>query len=147
MDLYAKQLTKALKQKNNIGYYIDEILKNQDFVSMIKKRWLKGFKPDSSKIGRYASKSYANSKFKQNKQAGAGNVDLILSGTMVNNIMLQEQSDMKYFFGSGVNYFEKIADDFGLDNFNITPEQKQNLINNIYSEIINKYTQEVWQNV
>jgi hypothetical protein len=147
MDLYAKQLTKALKQKNDIGYYIDEILKNQDFVSMIKKRWLKGLNPNGDKIGLYASDKYSKIKFKQNKKAGLGNVDLIKSGEMVNNIMLQEQSDMTYFFGSGVNYFEKIADDFGLVNFNITPEQKQNLINNIYSEIITKYTQEVWQNV
>ncbi len=142
---YNKQLPKALKQKADLSYHIDEILRDEDFVSMIKERWLKGLNPNGDKIGLYASETYSKRKFKQNKKAGFGNVDLIKSGEMVNNIILQEQSDMKYFFGSGVNYFEKIADDFGLVNFNITPNQKQELINKIYNEILKNYNYEVWQ--
>lgn len=127
---FTNLLKKANQEKNKIDIYIDELLEDYDFNSQIRERWLKGLRPNGQIIGEYVNDS--------------GLVDLTDTTEMGKQIEIFEVSEYTYAFGSGVPYYEKIVEMFGLDNFNITLNEKLELFNFIILEVQNKYYKNVW---
>jgi len=111
---------------------------------LIKDRWLLGKRPDGSLIGEYRSISYAYEKNQQNSRAGLFNVDLIDTGDLVNQITLA-------LTGSGIEIisidskFNKIADKYGDDNFNITDAEQEQIEEMIFATIIQNKFEKLWQ--
>jgi len=58
-------------------------------IGFNKENLKQGFKIDGTRIGTYASLSYAAKKFAQNSAAGFGNIDLFLSGDWANAITVR----------------------------------------------------------
>lgn len=84
LDSYLDKLEKA---KNNVESDVLSLLveNESEIRDMIKQRWLLGKRPDGSLIGFYRDVDYAI--FKQTINPSAkGDVDLVLSGDLVNNI-------------------------------------------------------------
>ena len=131
--MYQQQLQKALKEKQLISNYIDEIINNYDFNTLIRKRWLDGLRPNGEIIGKYSK--------------GGGNVDLTDTTEMGKQIQIFETRNNVYAFGSAVEYYPYIVERYGLDNFNITPSQTQELFDFIMLEVQKKYYENVWVNV
>jgi hypothetical protein len=127
---FTKLLSRAKAEKNQIDNYVDELIKNYEFNNKIRQRWLKGLRPDGSIIGEYLN--------------GSGLVDLTDTTEMGKQIEIFEVSNYTYAFGSGVPYYEYIVEMFGLDNFNITLNEKLELFNFIMLEVQNKYYKNVW---
>lgn len=127
---FTNLLNKARQEKNQIDNYVDDLIKNYEFNNKIRQRWLKGLRPDGSIIGKYSN--------------GSGLVDLTDTTEMGKQIEIFEVSKYTYAFGSGVPYYQKIVEMFGLDNFNITLNEKLELFNFIMLEVQNKYYKNVW---
>lgn len=127
---YQKILQKAQKEKQKIPNYIDELVNDYDFNMLIRSRWLKGKRPNGEIIGRY--------------KKGGGLVDLTDTTEMGKQIQIFEVNNNVYAFGSGVEYYEKIADMFGLDNFNITEKEQLQFFDYVLLKVQEKYIQNVW---
>lgn len=127
---YQKMLQRAEREKQKIPNYIDELVDNYDFNTLIRQRWLKGKRPDGTIIGKY-------------KKSG-GIVDLTDTGEMGREIELFEIKNNVYAFGSGVEYYDKIVDMFGLDNFNITQKETFELFDFIMLKVQEKYLNNVY---
>ena len=127
---YKAQLQKAQKEKSQINNYIDELVNDYDFNTLIRKRWLTGKRPNGEIIGKYSK--------------GGGLVDLTDTTQMGKQIQIFQVRNNVYAFGSGVDYFERIVDLFGLDNFNITNKQQLELFDFIMLKVQEKYIQNIW---
>lgn len=128
---YFKPLSKKAKdaQKKTEDFVDEEIIRNEAWIrNNIRNRWLKGLRPDGSIIGEYASESYAEDKFKQNRLAGFGNVDLTLTKSLGEKIEIGGFQNEYEIFSKDRKY-DEIVDKYGEDNFNITPEQEEELLN------------------
>lgn len=121
---------KAEKEKSQIQTYIDEVIDNYDFNKIIRDRWLKGLRPNGGIIGKYAN--------------GSGNVNLTDTGEMGRELQIFDVGRNIYAFGSGVEYYEKIADRYGLDNFNISNKDKYDLLDFIFIKVSEKYITNVY---
>lgn len=107
----------------------------------IRDRWQLGVKPDGSIIGLYRSEEYANEKYNQNKNAGFGNVDLTLTGSLWKGIQISGFNDEYEIFSSDSKY-DDIVEKYGEYNFNITEEEKKflfdKILNNILIDVMDK---------
>jgi hypothetical protein len=147
MDLYAKQLTKAKKQKSDIQNDVDTLIMfdSANITDKVKKRWSWGRGVNGGEIGLYRSSEYKA--FKLNKNPSArGTVDLILTGSLSNKLKIRKMGSL-FEVVSLDQKFKKIGDKYGFEQFNLTPEETQQLISEIYEKILTNYTYEVWQNV
>jgi hypothetical protein len=109
----------------------DFVYKHENWIkSRIKNRWQHGKKPDGTNIGRYRSPDYQYAKINLNPQAG-GNVDLILTGSLVNKILVQKVSKSVFRILSDDYKFTEIALKYGIENFNISNEDFEDLENKI----------------
>lgn len=129
---------KAQNQESNILNLIDEQIKlnEKTFVESIKDRWLSGLDPNGEKIGEYRSLPYAKKKYSKSSRAGFLNVDFTLTGLMGNELVLNEISKGVFAFGSQVSYFNDVVERYGLKQFNITDDEKEEFLNNSYAYII-----------
>lgn len=113
-----------------------------EIKQMIKDRWRLGLRPDGSIIGHYKDPDYAIFKQQINPLAG-GDVDLIYNRDLVNNIDLIMNS-----FGAEVistdEKYTKIANKYGYDNFNITDEQENELLDEIMAQVVINVFNEIW---
>ena len=151
MDLYAKQLTKAKKQKSDIQNDVDTLImfESANITDKVKKRWSWGRGVNGDEIGQYSKSQLGQSykAFKLNKNPSArGTVDLILTGSLSNKLKIRKMGSL-FEVVSLDNKFKKIGDKYGFEQFNLTPEETQQLISEIYEKILTNYTYEVWQNV
>jgi hypothetical protein len=147
MDLYAKQLTKAKKQKSDIQNDVDTLImfESANITDKVKKRWSWGRGVNGGEIGQYRSQDYKA--FKLNKNPSArGTVDLILTGSLSNKLKIRKMGSL-FEVVSLDQKFKKIGDKYGFEQFNLTHEETQQLISEIYEKILTNYTYEVWQNV
>jgi hypothetical protein len=121
---------------------IDEITVNvvddneHQIRNWITDRWLLGKNPNGDMIGLYQGEEYANEKYSLNNRAGFGNVDLTYSGLMGRSIEISGFNNEFEVF-STVDYYDKIIDDFGEVNFNITEAEKNKLTDIIFIVIFN----------
>lgn len=148
MNYIQKYQLELSKEVANIETYVraNFFAYKPKIKKLIKERWKQGLKPDGTKIGRYFSGEYASEKSKQNPQAGFGNVDLILSGSLVNNIDVLLQNNSIFEVISRDDKFWKIAEKYGDDNFNLSEDQTEVIFKEIENEIINKILDKLWRN-
>ena len=133
MELYSDLLVKGLQQvRNDIVPTFDAYFYEKEPIirQLIKQRWLLGKKPDGSLIGKYRDFEYADAKEQVNPMAGFGNVDLIDTGNLWRKIEIFKQGDSFEIFSTD-SKFNKIADKYGDENFNITDKEEEELINEI----------------
>lgn len=138
MELYSDLLVKNLqKVRNDITPTFDAYFYEKEPIirQLIKERWLLGKRPDGSEIGEYHSTKYAQEKYKQNSKAGLFNVDLIDTGELVSAIKISLFSEGFEIFSTD-SKFNKIADKYGEDNFNITDKEEEELISEISQKTI-----------
>lgn len=143
IDTYYSQL---LRQKEKIPQMsLNEYMrKKTEIKRLIKERWLIGKRPDGSLIAKYSQFGYATEKYKQNSKAGFMNVDLIDTGSLVNQITTA-------LTGNGIEIistdkkFNAIADKYGDDNFNISDEQQEQIENDIAVIVIDKIMNNLWR--
>lgn len=141
LDSYLSKLEKA---KNNIESDVLSLLmeRESEIRAMIKQRWLLGRRPDGSLIGFYRDVNYAI--FKQTINPSAkGDVDLILSGDLVNNIKTVLGKNKIEILSSDYK-FEEISLKYGLENFNITEEEENELLDGIMAEVVTNIFKEIW---
>lgn len=148
MNYIQKYQLELSKEVANIETYVraNFFAYKPKIKSLIKERWKQGLRPNGTKIGRYFSGKYASEKSKQNPQAGFGNVDLILSGSLVNNIDVLLKNNSIFEVISRDDKFWKIAEKYGDDNFNLSDEQTEIIFKEIENEIINKILDKLWRN-
>ena len=151
MDLYSKQLTKAKKQKSEIQNDVDTLImfESANITDKVKKRWSWGRGVNGGEIGHYSKSQLGQSyrAFKLNKNPSArGTVDLILTGSLSNKLKIRKMGSL-FEVVSLDQKFKKIGDKYGFEQFNLTAEETQQLISEIYEKILINYTYEVWQNV
>jgi hypothetical protein len=151
MDLYAKQLTKAKKQKSDIQNDVDTLImfESANITDKVKKRWSWGRGVNGGEIGQYSKSKLGQSyrAFKLNKNPKAlGTVDLILTGSLSNKLKIRKMGSL-FEVVSLDQKFKKIGDKYGFEQFNLTAEETQQLILEIYEKILTNYTYEVWTNV
>jgi hypothetical protein len=145
MELYSEIMLKNLQsvRKETSQTFIDLMYEKQNEIkSLIKQRWLFGKKPDGTIIGQYHSGKYANEKNRQNPKAGLFNVDLIDTGSLVEAIKISMINNGFEVFSTDIKY-NKIADKYGDDNFNITDKETEEIINEVsvatIENLYNKY--------
>src|SRR5690606_4038083 len=102
---------------------------------LIKSRWKLGKRPDGSLIGFYRDVDYAIFKQQINSVAG-GDVDLTLTGSLGDRIKVILQSKGIEIYSDDWK-FEQISTKYGIDNFNITEEQENKLLDEIMKEVVN----------
>lgn len=141
LDSYIDKMEKAKNslEDNILSMIVD---RESEIRQLIKSRWLLGKRPDGSLIGYYRDIDYAIFKQKINPKAG-GDVDLILSGSLSNNIKTILNAKNIEIVSSDYK-FEKIALKYGFDNFNITEEEEKVLLDSIMSELTIKIFNQVW---
>jgi len=141
LDSYIDKMGKAKNslEDNILSMIVD---RESEIRQLIKSRWLLGKRPDGSLIGYYRDIDYAIFKQKINPKAG-GDVDLILTGSLSNNIKTILNSKNIEIVSSDYK-FEKIALKYGFDNFNITEEEEKVLLDSIMSELTIKIFNQVW---
>lgn len=111
-----------------------ETTRRQDELTSLKEAEFKhGDRPDGTAIGKYRSKSYAAFKQRKNPLAG-GDVDLILTGDLINSAFLKKNGEGSYLFG----FRDGKAPDL-LKKYNRNAKGQQNL------ESLNQDTFTDWQ--
>lgn len=135
---YLKEIQSKVKAVN---LSIDDLIantvdKNEGQIrKWIRDRWITGFKSDGTAIGLYRFEDYADQKYNISTLAGFGNVDLTYSGAMGRAIEISGfNNDFEVF--STVSYYDKIVNDYGESNFNITEVQKEKLTDIILKAIL-----------
>src|SRR5690606_41679823 len=141
LDSYIDKMGKAKNslEDNILSMIVD---RESEIRQLIKSRWLLGKAPAGRLIGYYRDIDYAIFKQKINPKAG-GDVDLILTGSLSNNIKTILNSKNIEIVSSDYK-FEKIALKYGFDNFNITEEEEKVLLDSIMSELTIKIFNQVW---
>jgi hypothetical protein len=85
--------------------------------------------------------------FKLNKNPSArGTVDLILTGSLSNKLKIRKMGSL-FEVVSLDQKFKMIGEKYGFEQFNLTPDETQQLASEIYEKILINYTYEVWTNV
>jgi hypothetical protein len=145
MQLYSEILLNNLKTvRKEIKPTFDALFigKENEIRTMIKNRWTLGKKPDGTRIGFYSKSSsfeinrkagfnkYSPFKHELNPLAGAGIVDLTLTGSLGNKIELFNEKYRIEIFSTDLKY-EEIIKHYGEENFNLTPIETELLIDEI----------------
>jgi hypothetical protein len=132
MQLYSEILLNNLKTvRKEIKPTFDALFigKENEIRTMIKNRWTLGKKPDGTRIGVYRDDEYQEYKYFKNPFAG-GEVDLIDSGDLWRGIEIFNERDGIEIFSIDWK-FNKIAEKYGDENFNLTPIETELLIDEI----------------
>lgn len=141
LDSYINKLEKA---KNNVESDVLSLLidNESEIRDMIKQRWLLGKRPDGDIIGVYRDGLYQVFKSGLNNRAG-GTVDLTLTGDLGNRIKTTlERKGIEIM--STDEKFNDISEKYGLDNFNITEQEENELLDGIMAEVVTNIFNEVW---
>lgn len=141
LDSYISKMQSELRnsQESILRHLLE---RENDIKQMIKTRWKLGKRPNGDLIGFYRDVEYAIFKQTINPSAG-GDVDLILSGNLVNSIRLTLQSKGIEIISTDEK-FEEISLKYGLDNFNITDDEETILLDTITAEVIKDIFLKVW---
>ena len=141
LDSYLSKLENA---KSNVENDLLSLLveKESEIKQMIKERWLLGRRPDGDIIGVYRDSQYQLLKSSMNSQSG-GTVDLILTGSLVGRIKTVLQSKGIEIISTDEKYTE-IANKYGYDNFNITEEQENELLDEVMAQVVINAFNKIW---
>lgn len=141
LDSYYSKLKSSTQ---NIESEILSLLvdREPEIREFIKSRWKLGKRPDGSLIGFYRDVDYAIFKQQINSAAG-GDVDLTLTGSLGDRIKVILQSKGIEIYSDDWK-FEHIAIKYGIDNFNITEEQENELLDEIMAQVIINAFNKIW---
>lgn len=73
-----------------------------------------------------------------------GNVDLTLTGALGRGLTVKKRNNKEYEIFSTDSKFEKISDKYGIENFNMSKEQTNELFNTLYLKAFEIYLKKVW---
>lgn len=142
LDSYYSKLNSSTQniESEILSLLVDREAEIREFI---KSRWKLGKRPDGSLIGFYRDVDYAIFKQQINSVAG-GDVDLTLTGSLGDKIKVILQSKGIEIYSDDWK-FEQISTKYGIDNFNITEEQENKLLDEIMKEVVNNIMSRVWQ--
>lgn len=131
MELYQQKLNQVLNISNLTKIVSDIIVLNTaNVITDVRHRWEHGQSVRGDIIGRYRDPMYSEYKQSLNPQAG-GNVDLMLTGSLVDHLTLKKISEGIYQVISTDEKYTKLAAKYGSYQFGITDEQRYSLYEDI----------------
>lgn len=133
MELYSEIFLNNLKSvRKETDVTFNDFLKEREseIRFLIKERWSFGKRPDGTLIGQYSSSKYAEEKHKLNPKPGLFNVDLIDHQDLVDGIKIVLQT-RGFKIISSDEKFAKISKKYGLDNFNLSEDELEQIINEV----------------
>lgn len=116
-----------------------------ELIDVVKGSWLIGENANNEKIGKYSRTSkykvsgdefYYLFKNGLNSRPGLGNVDLILTGSLIGQTKLFKQSSGIYEIMSSDRKVEDIISRYGEEIFNISDDIKQDYLDRISAYIL-----------
>jgi hypothetical protein len=143
---YQKILQRAQKEKANVRLTIGTLIifNSEQIVEGIKTRWAFGAGVNGGKIGQYASASYKAFKVDVKKSKAGGFVDLTLTGALGEGLTIRKLNDKRYEIFSTDSKFKKIADKYGIQQFNLDEQQQEELFDMLYFFALENYIDNVW---
>jgi hypothetical protein len=146
---FTKLLNKAKTEKNQIPQLLGTLIlfNSENLVEGIRKRWLFGKDPNGGIIGNYSNspmgRDYQSFKVSFNPNAG-GTVDLTLTGALGKGLTFRKRSNTEYEILSTDWKFDKIADKYGLEQFNLDEQQRKELFDMLTFYAYEEYFRNVW---
>lgn len=114
--------------------------KREIIIKMNKSQWKEGLRSDSTPIGQYANKYYAQEKNIMNPEPGFGFMDLILTGTTVDSIDIEIKPDRITF--KLVSDIHELETMYGEDILGLTYQNKVVLIKSyLFPELLKVFKQ------
>lgn len=142
---YQSKLEKALSYSNITKVVTDILIINTpNILNDVRNRWKAGQGVNGGLIGRYHDPEYRLFKQRLNPMAG-GNVDLMLTGSLVENLTLKKIGDGVYQIISTDEKYAKLAAKYGSEEFGITDEQRYQLYEDIASLSIEEIFKQLWK--
>lgn len=124
---------------------LDMVLDQEsDIRNMIKSRWLLGKRPDGSIIDVYSDAEYAFFKYENINNLANGNVDLIYNRDLIDGVETILSNNNIEIISIDWKFYH-IAIKYGIDNFNITEEETETLLNKIVNELFNLKMNKIWR--
>lgn len=142
LDSYYSKLNSSTQniESEILSLLVDREAEIREFI---KSRWKLGKRPDGDIIGLYRDSNYQIFKSNMNSLSG-GTVDLTLTGSLGDRIKVILQSKGIEIISTD-SKFDEIYTKYGIDNFNITEEQENKLLDEIMKEVVNNIMSRVWQ--
>lgn len=146
---FTKLLNKAKSEKNQIPQLLGTLIlfNSETLVEGIRKRWLFGKDPNGGIIGNYSNspmgRDYQAFKVSFNPNAN-GYVDLTLTGALGRGLTFRKKSNTEFEIFSTDTKFEKIADKYGLEQFNLDEQQRNDLFDMLTLYAYEEYFKNVW---
>ena len=146
---YLKPIQKELKRqiaglKQRTDLLVTE--SQYELIDIVKQSWLIGENANGEKLGVYSRTSkykvsgdefYYVFKNKLNSKPSIGNVDLILTGSLIGQTRLFEKTDGIYEIMSSDRKVESIIDRYGEEVFNISDSIKEKYLDKILNRVLN----------
>lgn len=144
MEAYQTRLLKATNYANIIKIVSDLLVINTpNIINEVRNRWKHGEGVKGGVIGSYRDPDYRMFKQSLNPMAG-GNVDLMLTGALVENLTLRKIADGVYQIISTDEKYVKLALKYGSEEFGITEEQRQQLYADIVALSVEEIFKQIW---
>lgn len=119
------------------------IFNSENIVEGIRRRWSFGKGVNNDIIGEYRSQDYQAFKVYSNPNAG-GYVDLTLTGALGQGLTIRKKGDKQYEIFSTDYKFKRIADKYGIEQFNLDQQQMEELFDMLYFTALENYIDNVW---
>jgi hypothetical protein len=119
------------------------IFNSENIVEGIRRRWSFGKDVNDGIIGQYQSSEYQAFKVYSNPNAG-GTVDLTLTGALGRGLTIRKKGDKQYEIFSTDYKFKRIADKYGIEQFNLDAQQLDELIDMLYYTALENYLDNVY---
>lgn len=142
IDTYKADLQREIANINDTVFDL-VILNTPTIINQVKRRWLYGKGVGRAIIGTYASEEYRLYKMQLNPLAG-GNVDLELSGDLVNNLTIRQSGRMFEIFSTDEK-FTKLANKYGYEQFGLSEEETHELFTELFEFAIETILNKLWK--
>lgn len=119
------------------------IFNSENIVEGIRRRWSFGKDVNDGIIGQYRNPDYQAFKVSTNPNAG-GTVDLTLTGALGQGLTIRKKGDKQYEIFSTDYKFKRIADKYGIEQFNLDAQQLDELIDMLYYTALENYLDNVY---
>lgn len=145
MTLYQQTLNQVLSPNNLTKIVSDVIVLNTaNVVTDVRNRLEYGQSVRGGIIGTYREPMYAEYKRNLNPNAN-GTVDMILTGSLVDNLTLKKISEGVYQVISTDDKYTKLAAKYGSYQFGITDEQRYSLYADIEKVAISEVLKQLFK--
>lgn len=142
---FTNLLNKARQEKSQLPQVIGTLIlfNSNEIIDGIKRRWLFGKDANGDIIGKYRNSDYEAFKVSYNSNAN-GNVDLTLTGALGNALKISKKSQNEYEIFSTDWKFGHISEKYGLQNFNLDEQQRNELFDMLTFYAYEEYFRNVW---